>query len=66
MPLNTHNYKLVNTYPEYAKAKKRKIDLKMEGFRVKIDKNNIGWFDVWIKDAFLISLQQDQGNGRKR
>jgi hypothetical protein len=66
MPLNTHNYKLANTYYKYDRAKKRKLELKAEGFRVKIDKNNEGLFDVWIKDVFTISLQQDQGNGRKR
>jgi hypothetical protein len=63
--LNTHNYKLDNTYAEYKKAKNRKLDLKMEGYRVKIQKNIEGLFDVWIKDILIISAQQDHGNGRK-
>ena len=64
--LNMHDYKLDNTYCDYKRAKKRKIALKLEGFRVKIDKNNLGMFDVWIKDVFTISEQTRQGNGRER
>lgn len=54
------------TYPTYNRAKKRKIALKLEGYRVKIDKTSTGEFAVWYKDVVTIGLQERQGNGRNR
>ena len=62
--LNTHNYKPDNVYATYKRAKKRKVELKQEGFRVKIQKTVEGEYSVWIKDQQSIGIQQRQGNGR--
>lgn len=62
--LNKRNYKEDGTYGTYERAKKRKMNLKEEGFRVKIQKNVDGEFTVWIKDVTTIGLENRQGNGR--
>lgn len=62
--LNTHDYKQDNVYASYKRAKKRKFELKLEGFRVKIQKTVEGEYSVWIKDQQSIGIQQRQGSGR--
>ena len=63
--LNKCNYKEDGTYGTYARAKKRKMQLKEEGFRVKIQKTVDGEFAVWVKDVTTIGLENRQGNGRE-
>jgi hypothetical protein len=54
------------TYGNYARAKKWKIKLKGEGWRVKIAKGPGGEYQVFRKHVHLLDLQQGKGNGRVR
>jgi hypothetical protein len=54
------------TYGNYARAKKRKIKLKGEGWRVKIAKGPAGEYQVFKKHVQLMDQQQGKGNGRVR
>lgn len=54
------------TYRNYAKARKRKLKLKREGWGVKIRKGPDGEYVIWKKHVRLIDLQQGHGDGRIR
>lgn len=53
------------TYGSYEKARKRKLKLKEEGWRVKIRKAPDGSYQIWKKHIDLIDVQQGHGNGRR-
>jgi hypothetical protein len=52
------------TRRNYQKAKKRKEQLRLEGWRVKIRKGSDGLFQIWKKHVELMDLQRGHGNGR--
>jgi hypothetical protein len=54
------------TYHSYPRARKRKLKLKGEGWRVKIAKGPNGEYQIFKKHVQLLDLQQDHGNGRVR
>jgi hypothetical protein len=54
------------TRRDYTKAKKRKEQLKSEGWRVKIRKGVDGYFEIWKKHVVVMDLQRGHGNGRVR
>lgn len=60
------NYKLDGHRRNYEKARARKMELKKEGFRVKIKKGVFGGYDIFVKDVLLIDIQERHGNGRDR
>ena len=62
--INTHDYKFDGRYRNYQRAKKRKLELKEDGFRVKIRKEGENEYQIWIKDVRTIGIQERQGNGR--
>lgn len=45
------------SYRTYAKAKKRKLKLKGEGWRVKIKKGPDGQYQIWKKHIEIIDIQ---------
>lgn len=53
------------TYSSYPRAKKRKLKLKGEGWRVKIAKGPQGEYQVFKKHIILLDYQQGKGCGRK-
>lgn len=48
------------TYGTYAKAKKRKLKLKDEGWRVKIRKGPEGEYQIWKKHIAIIDVQNHE------
>ena len=52
------------TYDNYPRAKKRKLKLKAEGWRVKIAKGPQGEYQVFKKHVQLMDVQQGHGDGR--
>jgi len=53
-------------YWDYPRAKKRKLKLKGEGWRVKIAKGPQGEYQVFKKHVQLMDQQQGHGCGRVR
>lgn len=45
------------TYPTFARAKKRKLKLRDEGWRVKIRKGPDGRYQIWKKHIEIIDVQ---------
>ena len=54
------------TRRDYSRAKKRKEQLKAEGWRVKIRKGIDGYYEIWKKHVVIMDLQRGHGNGRVR
>lgn len=54
------------TYDSYPRAKKRKLKLREEGWRVKIAKGPEGEYQVFKKHVRLMDLQQGKGCGYER
>ena len=54
------------TYGNYARARKRKLKLKEEGWRIKIRKGLNGEYQIFKKHVQLMDLQQGKGCGRVR
>jgi hypothetical protein len=58
-----HIYDQDETYRSYEEAKKRKDELKSEGYRVKIRKNEEGHV-VYKKNVVLLDEQRDRHQGK--
>jgi len=54
-----HVYDQDKTYPTYEAARKRKDELKSQGFRVKIRKSEVGHV-VYKKNIVLIDMQRNK------
>lgn len=59
-------YQEPQTYHNYQRARKRKLKLKSEGWRIKIRKGINGEYVIWKKHVQLMDLQQGHGDGRVR
>jgi hypothetical protein len=53
-------------YPDYPRARKRKLKLKGEGWSVRIAKGPDGEFEIYKKHVGLMDLQKGHGCGYER
>jgi hypothetical protein len=54
------------TYGSYPRAKKRKLKLRGDGWRVKIAKGPDGEYQIFKKHVQVMDIQKGHGNGRVR
>lgn len=61
--ISKHDYKPAGYRRTYPAAKKRKEELRQEGYRVKIRKALDGSFEIFIKDIVKLDVQEKHGKG---